>query len=140
MADAVPALDTVLARRTAAGPPEVYTAVANVTSIKPPGVKRPKVKTTNLSSTRQTNRVGLPEDQPVTLTINYDPDSAGHQALLASVDSGTLEHWKVTFHDSTFTLFTGYLTGFEPNAGGEDENLTADIEITPDGAAPTWPS
>jgi len=140
MPDAVPASDTVLARRTAVGPPAVYTAVGNITNIKPPGVKRPKVKTTNLSSDRQTNRVGLPEDQAVTFTVNYDPSAAQHQALLTSIEAGTLETWKVTFYDTKTVVFAGYVTGFEPTAGGEDDNLTAEVEITPDGSAPTWPS
>lgn len=139
MSDAIAALGTLLERRTAVGP-DVYTALANVTKINGVSTKRDERDTTNLSSTRVTRAPTMPDDQPVSLTINYIPGLADHKTILTSFEAGTIEHWRITYSDATFSLFTGWVSEVSPSAGGPKENLTNDIQITLDGAAPTWPT
>lgn len=138
MADAISAA-TTLGYRTGTSP-DVYTNVINITNIEGLSSQRAAIDSTNLSSTRHTRRVGIPDDQPLTASINYTPAGTTHKYLLTSFEAGTNEHWKLVFSDSETLLFTGYVSKFSPKAPDIDGNLQADIEITPDGASVTWPA
>lgn len=137
--DGIAAAGTILSIRTGTSP-DVYTEVANVTTLSGLATQRGATKTTHLTSTRQTRRATMPDDQPLSGTLNYLPASTGHKALYTSYEAGTSEHWKLAFSDASVVLFTGFLTKLEPDASDEESNLELAFEITPDGVAPTWPT
>lgn len=109
------------------------TVIAQVTSLTPPGLKRPAVSKTDLSSTIQERRPGLLDVSELELTINYDPSAPTHAYLTTSILGGLTEAWLVTFADSgTATYgFSGFVTEFIPESLEVDGNATATVKIQP---------
>lgn len=64
------------------------TAIAQVVEASGGGISVPKVKNTNLGSTSQVFRAGLPEGEEFSFTIQYDPTNTTHAALVTAAMLG----------------------------------------------------
>ena len=114
---------------------EVFTTVAEVTDIGGPSLALDPVEVTNHDSTAGWREFigGLLDGGEVTLTINYIPANATHNAtngLIADMTARTKRNFQLVFPDSGTTTwsFTALVTAFEP---GEpiDAQLTADVTL-----------
>lgn len=117
------------------------TAIANITSIRGPGMRADTADVTAHDSTGAWEEavVGVLRSGEVTLDLNWQPDAATHDetsgGLLADYKARTSVAWAIEYPTSpaTFITFTGYVTGYEPTAP-DDDKLTATVTLKPTGA------
>lgn len=110
--------------------PEVFTAIANVTSIKGPEIKRDTIDVTAHDSTDAWMEFvgGLKDAGEVSLDVNYDP--AKHDVLVADLDDDAPRNYKMVFPDSAGTTwsFAALLTEFSSEAPYDDK-LAASLTL-----------
>lgn len=134
MSDAVFAQGTLLKAGNGAAT-EVFTTIAEVTNIGGPSLALDPVEVTNMDSTAGWREFigGLLDGGEVSLTINYLPTNATHNAsngLIADMTNRTKRNFQLVFSDGSSTTFsfTALVTGFET---GEpvDGQLTAEVTL-----------
>ncbi|GAA3223272.1 phage tail tube protein [Actinocorallia longicatena] len=130
------AFGTLLKRGNGA-PSEVFTAIANVTSINPPGMSRETLDMTAHDSEDGWMEFlgGLKDGGEVSTDINYMP--AVHDTLIADFDDDEPRNYQIVFPDPDQTTWTVavILTGFEPEAPYDDKlsaSLTWKVSGKPD--------
>lgn len=103
--------------------PEVFTTIANVTSINPPSMERETIDVTAHDSTDGWMEFvgGLKDGGEVSADINYDPGE--HDSLVADFDDEDPRNYRIVFPDDDATTwsFSAILTGFEPEAPYDDK-------------------
>jgi predicted secreted protein len=103
--------------------PEVFTAIANITSINPPNMSRETIDlTTHQSADGWMEFKGaLKDGGEVSSDVNYDP--AQHDTLVADFEDDDPRNYQIVFPDdaSTTWSFAAILTGFEPEAPYDDK-------------------
>jgi hypothetical protein len=97
---------TTLGRRTALGPPVVYTTVPQVKEITPPALEMGTAEATHLTSSAREHVATIADPGEVSFTLQWDPDNAQHAALWTSFQAKTLENWRITMTDTTPTTIT----------------------------------
>lgn len=108
---------------------EVFTAIANITSIDPPSIERETLDVTTHGSPDQWREHlgGLKDGGEVSFDLNYDPTE--HDTLVADFDDTEARNYKVVWPASLGSWeFAAILTGFEPSAP-HDEQLTASVTL-----------
>ena len=101
--------------------------------ITPPALSRKSIETTAHNDSDDFFVVGIRRRGELQLKVNYLP--SGDQAALGAVTAwknGTLENYKITFPDSSFWMFSGYMIGVSPTAPS-DNGLEATLTIRPTG-------
>ncbi len=96
---------TTIGRGDAASP-EVFSTIAQVTSITPVGQTRGLIDVTNLSSTAREYKKAIKDGQEINLSIQYDPDDSGHAGLRTDMDAETARNFEVTLTDSPAQTIT----------------------------------
>lgn len=132
MSDAVFAQGTLLKAGNGAAT-EVFTTISEVTNIGGPGLALDPIEVTNMDSTAGWREFigGLLDGGEVSISINYKPDNATHNAangLINDMENRTKRNFQLIFSDSGNTTFsfTALVTGFESTAP-VDGHLTADV-------------
>jgi predicted secreted protein len=127
------AFGTQLKRGDGAGP-EVFTAIANVTSIEGPGIERETIDVTAHDSEDGWMEFvgGLKDGGEVEIEVNYDP--ADHDTLIADFEDENPRNYQLVFPDPGTTTWTLslILSGFEPEAPYDDK-LAANITFKVNG-------
>lgn len=112
------------------GGPEVFTDIANVTSVGGPGLSRETLDVTTHSSPEGWMEFvgGLKDGGEVSLDINYAP--ASHNALIADFADASPRNYKLVFPSSPTSTwsFKAVMAGFEPDAP-HDDKLTAAVTL-----------
>jgi len=143
MATAWPAAGTTLEYSTDTG--TTWKALTQIVELSNAGgAEIGERDTTHLGSLAHSNAPSIPDNGECTFTLNFDPTDTNHQQLRTWSFSppSVIPKWKATFAtDGTDTaIFQGWVKNFDgPNAGGIDENLTAEITIRVSGGV-TWAS
>jgi predicted secreted protein len=110
-------------RRGDGATPEVFTALANITGLTPPGLSRDTIDVTTHGSPNAWKEFigGLKDGGEVSVDVNYDP--ADHDSLIADFNDRDPRSWQVVFPDPAATTWTfeAILTGFEPDAPYDDK-------------------
>jgi predicted secreted protein len=126
----MPGLDafgTELQRGDGATPTEVFTAIANVTSIEGPGIERETLDVTAHNSPDGWMEFvgGLKDGGEVELEVNYDPSD--HDTLIADFEDEAPRNYRLVFPDPAATTWglSLILTGFEPEAPYDDKLAAA---------------
>lgn len=105
------------------GSPEVFTTIANVTSIKPPAMERETIDVTAHDSADGWMEFvgGLKDGGEVSADVNYDP--ADHDAIVADFEDDAARNYRIVFPDADATTwsFSAILTGFETEAPYDDK-------------------
>ncbi|MFI6105845.1 phage tail tube protein [Streptomyces sp. NPDC051310] len=120
------AFGTQLQRGDGAGS-EVFTAIAAVTNITPPGIERETYDVTAHDSADgwREHIGGLKDGGEVSIDINYDPRE--HDVLVADFDDTEPRNYKIVWPGSLGSwAFAAILTAFEPEAP-HDEKLAASL-------------
>src|SRR5690242_11216042 len=98
------------------GPPETFTAVADVTNIQPLGVKVDTIDVSTHASTGQWREFlgGMKDGGELTMDVNYDP--AAHGTLFAAL--GEVKNMKIILTDTGAAeiTFAGIVNGFKAQA------------------------
>jgi|GEM_PF-486365 hypothetical protein len=130
--------------RTSAGPPPVYATVANVLSFAGPSMSRTVIDQTTLDSPDfyMERAPGMRDPGEISMEIIFDPELASHNetgnGLLALYNDDTTPKrlWRILVPkaeggtDDRELEFTAFVSNFEWNIGGPDENVTASITLT----------
>jgi predicted secreted protein len=102
---------------------EVFTAIANVTNITPPGLSRETIDVTAHDSPDDYMEFlgGLKDGGEASFELNYDP--AEHDVLVADFDDDAPRNYQIVFPDPAATTwqFAGIMTGFEVEAPYDDK-------------------
>ena len=114
---------------------EIFTDIAEITSISPPSLSKDTIETTSHDSVDRYKEFisGLRDAGEVSLDINYDPADATHgllTGLLGEYEKDAPSNYKIIFPDASTTTwsFAGILTSFETSAPIDDK-LTASVTI-----------
>lgn len=88
---------TLFQRGNGAGPPEVFTTIANVTSISTPEMARETYDATAHDSPahRREHVGGLVDGGEATISVNYDPDA--HSVLRADLNDVDPRSYRITW-------------------------------------------
>lgn len=94
-----------------AASPEVYTTIAEVTSISGPGGSSTEIDVTDLSSTAKEKRLGLKDNGSINLAMNFIPGNTQHALLRTLSESGAARNFHLLFTDSPQTqwAFSAYV-------------------------------
>jgi len=110
--------------------PEVFTALAAVDNISGPGLSMSPIDVTTLDDTWDEFVAGIRSGGDFTMTLQFEPDDTGHQALLGDFTAGTLRNFELVFPNTGNTLwaFSAYVTKYAPK-GAVKSALTADVSL-----------
>lgn len=112
-----------LLKRGDGAAPEVFTAIADPTSISGPGLSRETIDVTSHGSPDGWMEFigGLKDGGEVSVDVNYDP--AAHDLLIADFEDSVPRNYQVVFPDPGTTTWgiKAVLTGFEPEAPYDDK-------------------
>ena len=107
----------------------VYTYVAEVTSITPPGWTRDTIEVTNLESPDKTKEyiASLVDAGEATITVNYLPSAT--DVLLAAF-TAEKDKFRILLPSGTLALdFAGIVTGYELGDMVGDDKMSATLTI-----------
>jgi len=97
---ATPGLGCIFARGDGAGP-EVFTALAEVTSIGVPGMKLDTIDVTTLEDDWRVFLAGLKDAGEVTLGLNYLPGNATQQRLQMDLLDPVVRNYRIEWSDAS---------------------------------------
>lgn len=115
---------------SASGSPPSFSNIPEIVSIGGPDGQSPLIDVTDLDSTAREFLLGLKDEGAFSLEMFYIPQNAVHQTLRNAWSNRTTMQFRVTFADSTTTVweFSGLVTGFQQTAG-VDQALKATVGI-----------
>lgn len=112
--------------------------IGKVKRISLPDYNRNMVDVTNLSSSNSLKEYipGFGDNGPLTFTTYAEPLAASdavnnYPEILDNLGAAAAVEVIVTFPNSTTATFSGYITGFRPNIGGEEEVIESEVTIKP---------
>lgn len=113
--------------------PEVFTVVAEVTSISPPGRTRDVSEATHLQSPNKYKEfiAGMSEGGEATITLNFVP--AATDALVTAFEAETGNH-QITFPNDVTLTFAGIVTSYEVGELSTDK-MSATMTVKSTGKA-----
>lgn len=102
--------------------PEVFTAVAEVTNVTPPGMSRDAVDATHMDSPEKWREfvMGLKDGGEVELELNFVPGSATTLLLMAEIDAA-VGNKQIVFPGGQIMAFAAGMTGFTPETPLDDK-------------------
>jgi hypothetical protein len=115
--------------------PEVFAAVAEIVSLKPPQKSRNEIDVSTHNA-GYASILGMLRTGQVTGTLNWVPTDATHAAILADIDANTKRNWQITFPPSGLPSWTfpGRVQLMDPQEAGVDGALQVAFALTIDGA------
>lgn len=122
------ALGTVLRRwDTATG---AFVAVAQVVELQPPALALDVEDATDHDNNWRESLATLKDVGEVTMTLHFDPNLAGHVALITILFARSVEFWELVFPDADDSIwqFNALVTRFQPMAP-VDGKLTASVTL-----------
>lgn len=114
--------------------PEVFTTVAEIVSIKPPGFSRNQVDVSNHNQGKESTLLGILRASELTGKCNWvgdDPTHDGSTGMLADIMANTSRNWRITCPPNGYPRITGpgQLATFEPTEVPVDAALQFDFSI-----------
>lgn len=106
--------------------PEVFSTLAEVTAVTPPGMSRDSVDATHMQSPEAWREfiAGLKDGGEVSLELNFVPGGTAAAALTAELalsGSSATKNRRIVFASGDMFEFAAFLTGFEPDAPLDDK-------------------
>lgn len=126
---------TVLRKNTTAAP-MVFTPVADIGDITPPGLSRNEHETMSHNRDIDYYVAGVLRRQPVTFPVWFNKNEGTHDhltGLYKEILDNRLVGWKITQPDTMEWIFSGYVTNIQPTAV-VDGVQTAQVTIRASGA------
>jgi hypothetical protein len=115
--------------------PEIFTAVGELVSLKPPALSRNEIDVTAHNVPRDAKILGIFRQGQVSGMINYVPTDPTHQLMLSDLNANTKRNWRITYppdaveHDT----FPARVQLFEVQDAPVDAALQAAFALTIDG-------
>lgn len=133
---ALPSLNTILKVGDGAAT-EVFTAIAEVTSITPMSGSTEILDASDLSSAWKIKKAGMIDAGQLQFSLHFLPGSAGHQGLMTDWQSRTTRNFQIVFPDTPATTWeiAAIITSVGPQVpanGIITGSFTAEITGQPD--------
>jgi hypothetical protein len=112
-----------------------FVNISELLDLNPPEMTRKAIETTTHNESDDRIIVGIRRKGEVTFKINFNPNDTTHDettGLQKKWKDGSRDIYKITYPDSSYLIFSGYVVGIKPSAPVDDK-LTADITIKPTG-------
>ena len=125
----------VLLKAGDGGAPEVFVTVAELVSVKPPGISRNEVEVPTHNAGRDDKLLGMLRRGQTTFTINWLPTDPTHASLIADILANTKRNWRITFPPSGLPhwTFPARVQIFDLQEMTPDTPMQAACAITIDG-------
>ena len=133
MSDAVSTTGILVKRATIAAP-TVFTTVAEIVNVTPPGFSRNKLETSNHNEGVESYVLGILRQKDPTFRVNYVGDNATHETLLSDILANTKAHWGFFLPSGITIEGDGFLQRFELADAPVDGIQQADCAIAWSGA------
>lgn len=116
--------------------PEVFTALAQVTSITPPSLSRDTIDASHMQSPQRYREFisGMRDGGEVSIEIDFERGSATDLALLSDFNSDAARNYRVVFPAGQVWTFNAFLTGYEVSVPLDDK-MTASVTFKVNGIA-----
>jgi predicted secreted protein len=103
--------------------PEVFTAIAEVTSITPPSITRDVIDATNADSPDgwREHIPGLKDGGEVSIEGNFIPGGTGDQQLIVAQLDTFARSYQIEFPNGEIWDFKAFCTAYEPSAPFDDK-------------------
>jgi hypothetical protein len=100
------------------GSPEVFSEVAEVTSITPPAFVRDTPDATHMQSPEKFREFipGLRDPGECSIMINFIPGGFGQQAMINAFMDDTTTNYRIEYPNAEIWDFQAYCVGFAPEA------------------------
>lgn len=121
--------------------PEVFTTIANITSISGPNLEATDIEVTDLSSTAKEFLQGLEDSGTIDLEGFYDQTNTEHQEMRDNVGANTAVNYQITLTQGSpqeTIQFSARVMSFSLGQS-VDEAVTVSMSLKIDGAV-TWSS
>ena len=117
------------------GSPEVWSTVAEVVNISPPGVSRDSVDTSHENGPNEWRESipGLKTPGEVSIEMNFVPGGDAYADLFAELDDQQIRNRRIMFPGGEVMAFTAFLTGLESEVP-VDAQMKATATFTLSGA------
>lgn len=106
-----------------AGSPLVYTTVAGILDVSPPGAKRKALDVTTLDQAdtyKQLVGSVLVENEPVELELLFDPDSTAQSSMRDDLDETEPVDYQIELRNGDTYAFQGVVTSWKPSGKMDD--------------------
>lgn len=115
------------------GPPETFTTVGNIVSLKPPGKKTAVVDRTTMQSPNAVKQKlgAIKEWEKTTCKVYFDPADAGHAAVIAAISQ--TKDLQILFPDGHTWTFAAVIESFEPGEVTKEGLIEATFQFDVDG-------
>lgn len=129
MTIAITGMGSTFSLETSAGS-GIFAAVAEVTNIKPPSDSINIIDATSYASLNNTKEFlrGMIDPGDAGFDFNFLPGGAGDVAVRAWRTAGDTRKCRITWPNAVTWTFSGFLTGYTPNAPMEDK-MSASVTI-----------
>ena len=126
----------ILLKRGNGASPQVYTSLAEITSLTPPGFSRNEIEVSNHNEGTEAKILGILRHGQVSGTCNWLPDNATQNSspagMMADIVGNTEASWQIAFPPSglpTFT-FNARVQNFSPTEQPVDGALQMNFALT----------
>jgi hypothetical protein len=119
----------ILVKRATVAAPTVFTTVAELTSVTPPGKSRNKIETTTHNAGSESFVLGIMRQKDMSFRINWLPDDATHDTIMDDLDGNVRAVWQVAFPSGITMTAQGRVQRFEPADAPPDAAQQADVTI-----------
>ena len=122
------------------GSPETFTAVPGTAELQLPGHEVGSIDMSSTDGAVGAFEPGKPKVQPISGSLNFDPDNAPQVQLRTDLLARTKRNWRLTLTDTspdTTVTFEAFITTFGPIQASDDDKLSCPITLQPTGTV-TW--
>lgn len=118
------------------GTPEVFTALAQVTSISPPSLSRDTIDASHMQSPQRYREFvsGMRDGGEVSIELDFERGSTTDVQLLADFNSDAARNYRIVFPSGQAWTFNAFLTGYEVSVPMDDK-MTATATFKVNGIA-----
>jgi len=116
--------------------PETYTSISEVNDWAGPGGSAAVIDVTHLLSTAKEKRMGVMDEGQYTFALNRIFGDTGQDALETARAARNLKGWKLTYSDTTYQTWNGYVLAFS-TSGAVDGKVAGSVTIEITGAVAT---
>jgi hypothetical protein len=119
----------IVVRRATTGAPTVFTTIAEITKVTPPGKSRNKIETSTHNDGTESYILGILRQKDGAFTINYLAGDATHVQINDDIDNNTKAVWQFMFPSGVKLTGEGRVQSFMPADAPVDGAQQADVVI-----------
>ena len=120
----------ILLKRGDGATPEVFTTIAELTSVKAPGYSRNKIETSTHNDGSESYVLGILRRGDSPFRVNWLSDDATHAQILSDIEANTRQNWQVELPNGDIFEGPARVQKFDPIESGVDSALQMECALT----------